>query len=94
MGRKFRIILSLAALLALGIFLSQWCQVEKEKLVSAESQEFDKAVVTEIITDNLQEMVAELATRKLRYVSCLAGERDRKRKPSVQMETCMALSAM
>lgn len=48
MWKKLRIVLSLAALLALGIFLSQWCQVEKEELVSAESQEFHKAVVTEI----------------------------------------------
>lgn len=74
MGRKFRIILSLAALLALGIFLSQWCQVEKEKLVSAESQEFDKAVVTEIITDNLQENGSRIGNQEVK-VRFLSGRR-------------------
>lgn len=74
MGRKFRIILSLAALLTLGIFLSQWCQVEKEKLVSAESQEFDKAVVTEIITDNLQENGSRIGNQEVK-VRFLSGRR-------------------
>ena len=39
----------------LGIFLAKWSDVKKVDLVSNKSQEFEKAVVTEVITDNLQE---------------------------------------
>ena len=42
-------------IIALGIFLIKWSDVDKFDLVSNKSQEFEKAVVTEVITDNLQE---------------------------------------
>lgn len=74
MGKKLKIIFSMALLLALGIFLSQWCQVEKEELVSAESQEFDKAVVTEIITDNIQENGSRVGSQQIK-VRFLSGRR-------------------
>lgn len=34
----------------LGIFLAKWSDVKKVDLVSNKSQEFEKAVVTEVIT--------------------------------------------
>lgn len=74
MEKKLKIIVSLAVLLALGVFLSQWCQVEKEELVSAKSQEFDKAVVTEIITDNLQENGSRIGNQEIK-VRFLSGRR-------------------
>lgn len=74
MGKKLQVILSSAVLLALGIFLSQWCHVEKEELVSAKSQEFDKAVVTEITMDNLQENGSRVGNQEVK-VRFLTGRR-------------------
>lgn len=74
MQRKFKIILSLTVLFALGIFLSQWCHVEKEELISTKSQEFDKAVVTEIITDNIQENGSRIGNQEIK-IRFLSGRR-------------------
>lgn len=53
------------------IFLYKWNQVEKVNLVSTSSQSFDKAIVTEIISDNLQENGSRVGNQKvkLRFLS-------------------------
>ena len=68
-----RIVLPFLALLALILFLSQWCQVEKVEMVSDSSQQFDKAVVTEIITDNLQEDGSRVGNQEVK-VKFLTGK--------------------
>lgn len=68
-----RIVLPLLALLALILFLSQWCQVEKVEMVSDSSQQFDKAVVTEVITDNLQEDGSRVGNQEVK-VKFLTGK--------------------
>lgn len=68
-----RIVLPFLALLALILFLSQWCQVEKVEMVSDSSQEFDKAVVTEVITDNLQEDGSRVGNQEVK-VKFLTGK--------------------
>ena len=67
-----RIVLPFLALLALILFLSQWCQVEKVEMVSDSSQQFDKAVVTEVITDNLQEDGSRVGNQEVK-VKFLTG---------------------
>lgn len=56
------------------VFLSQWSKVEKVSIVSNQSQEFDKAVVTEIITDNIQENGSRVGNQKIK-VKFLSGNR-------------------
>lgn len=68
-----RIVLPFLALLALILFLSQWCQVEKVEMVSDSSQQFDKAVVTEVITDNLQEDGSRVGNQEVK-VKFLTGK--------------------
>lgn len=68
-----RIVLPFLALLALIPFLSQWCQVEKVEMVSDSSQQFDKAVVTEVITDNLQEDGSRVGNQEVK-VKFLTGK--------------------
>ena len=67
-----RIVLPFLALLALILFLSQWCQVEKVEMVSDSSQQLDKAVVTEVITDNLQEDGSRVGNQEVK-VKFLTG---------------------
>lgn len=67
------IVLPFLALLALILFLSQWCQVEKVEMVSDSSQQFDKAVVTEVITDNLQEDGSRVGNQEVK-VKFLTGK--------------------
>lgn len=66
---KYLLILGLA--MAGIIFLYKWNQVKKVELVNASSQSFDKAVVTEIVTDNLQENGSRVGNQKvkLRFLS-------------------------
>lgn len=68
-----RIVLPFLALLALILFLSQWCQVEKVEMVSDSSQQFDKAVVTEVITNNLQEDGSRVGNQEVK-VKFLTGK--------------------
>ena len=58
----------------LGIFLAKWSDVKKVDLVSNKSQEFEKAVVTEVITDNLQEDGSRVGNQKVK-VKFLSGKR-------------------
>ncbi|MDD6208568.1 MAG: YibE/F family protein [Clostridiales bacterium] len=53
------------------LFLYKWNQVEKVELVNTSSQSFDKAVVTKIITDNIQENKSRIGnqTVMLRFLS-------------------------
>ena len=58
----------------LGIFLTKWSEVKKVDLVSNKSQEFEKAVVTEVITDNLQEDGSRVGNQEVK-VKFLSGKR-------------------
>lgn len=58
----------------LGIFLTKWSDVKKVDLVSNKSQEFEKAVVTEVITDNLQEDGSRVGNQEVK-VKFLSGKR-------------------
>ena len=58
----------------LGIFLAKWSDVKKVDLVSNKSQEFEKAVVTEVITDNLQEDGSRVGNQEVK-VKFLSGKR-------------------
>lgn len=53
------------------LFLAKWSQLEKVPLISDQSQEFEKAVVTQIITDNLQEDGSRMGNQevKLRFLT-------------------------
>lgn len=58
----------------LGIFLAKWSDVKKVDLVSNKSQEFEKAVVAEVITDNLQEDGSRVGNQEVK-VKFLSGKR-------------------
>lgn len=58
----------------LGIFLIKWSNIEKVDLVSDKSQEFEKAIVTEVIKDNLQEDGSRVGNQEIR-VKFLSGKR-------------------
>lgn len=58
----------------LGVFLIKWSNVERVDLVSNKSQEFEKAVVTEVITDNLQEDGSRVGNQEVK-VKFLSGKR-------------------
>ena len=68
--------------LGLGIFLYQWCQVDKVPIVSDDSQEFEKAVVTKIISDNLQEDGSRMGNQEV-TVKFLTGKRKGKETDAV-----------
>ena len=55
----------------LVLFLVKWSQIEKVPLISDQSQEFEKAIVTQIITDNLQEDGSRVGNQevKLRFLT-------------------------
>lgn len=55
----------------LVFFLYRWSQVEKIPMISNQSQEFEKAVITEILTDNLQEDGSRMGNQevKLRFLT-------------------------
>ena len=72
MWKKYvKILLPVLFLVALGIFLAKWSQVDKVPLVSDQSQDFQKAKVTEILTDNLQEDGSRMGnqTVKLKFLT-------------------------
>jgi len=74
MLKYWKFLLSASIITFLAIFLSQWCQVDKVKMVSDQSQEFDKAIVTEILSDNLQENGSRIGSQQVR-VKFLSGKR-------------------
>lgn len=53
------------------IFLYKWNQIEKVTLVNTTAQSFDRAIVTEILADNLQENGSRVGNQevKLRFLS-------------------------
>lgn len=55
----------------LVLFLYRWSQVEKIPMISDQSQEFEKAVITQILTDNLQEDGSRMGNQevKLRFLT-------------------------
>lgn len=69
--RILKIGIPMILLAILVLFLSKWSQVEKVSLISDQSQEFEKAVVTQILTDNLQEDGSRVGNQevKLRFLT-------------------------
>ena len=82
MKKTLKILIPVLFLLGLGIFLFQWCQVDKIDLVSDDSQEFDKAVVTEILTDNIQEDGSRVGNQEVK-IRFLSGKRKGKETEAV-----------
>lgn len=74
MLKYWKLLLSASVIILLAVFLSQWCQVDKVQMVSDQSQEFDKAVVTEILSDNLQENGSRIGSQQVR-IKFLSGKR-------------------
>ena len=74
MKKVLKILIPVIFILGLGIFLSQWCKVDKIDIVSDDSQEFDKAVVTKVISDNLQEDGSRMGNQEVN-VRFLTGKR-------------------
>jgi Predicted multitransmembrane protein len=71
-----RLIRYIGYILLLGvslIFLSYWNNIDKIKLISNSSQVFDRAVVTQIITDNLQENGSRIGNQVV-LVKLLTGK--------------------
>lgn len=74
MKKVLKILIPVLFILGFGIFLLQWCKVDKIDIVSDDSQEFDQAVVTEVITDNLQEDGSRMGNQEVN-VRFLTGKR-------------------
>lgn len=67
-------IIPVLVLISLGIFLAKWSDIKKVDIVSDKSQKFEKAVVTEVITDNLQEDGSRVGNQEVK-VRFLSGKR-------------------
>ena len=74
MKKVLKILIPVLFILGFGIFLLQWCKVDKIDIVSDDSQEFDQAVVTKVITDNLQEDGSRMGNQEVN-VRFLTGKR-------------------
>lgn len=64
------------------IFLYYWNQIDKTEMVSDSSQSFDKAVVTQIIADNLQENGSRIGNQEV-MVKFLSGSHKGEEKEAV-----------
>jgi uncharacterized membrane protein len=65
---KKKIIRYAALILLLGIsliFLKYWNNIDKTEIVSNSAQSFDRAVVTQIVTDNLQENGSRIGNQEV-----------------------------
>lgn len=74
MKKVLKILIPVLFILGFGIFLLQWCKVDKIDIVSDDSQEFDQAVVTKVISDNLQEDGSRMGNQEVN-VRFLTGKR-------------------
>lgn len=74
MKKILKILIPVLFTLGLAIFLFKWCQVDKIDIVSDDSQEFDKAIVTKVISDNLQEDGSRMGNQEVK-VRFLTGKR-------------------
>lgn len=74
MVKTVKVILPIFVVIATALFLFQWKNVEKVDIVSNASQEFEKAVVTEVLQDNLQEDGSRMGNQQVR-VKFLSGKR-------------------
>ena len=72
--KKVGVAITFVLCIGLFIFLFQWSKVDKIPLVSDGSQQFDKAVVTRIITDNVQEDGSRVGNQEV-MVRFLSGDR-------------------
>ncbi len=64
------------------IFLYYWNQIDKTEMVSDSSQSFDKAVVTQIIADNLQENGSRIGNQEV-MIKFLSGSHKGEEKEAV-----------
>lgn len=67
-------IIPVLVLISLGIFLLKWSDIKKVDIVSDKSQKFEKAVVTEVVTDNQQEDGSRVGNQEVK-VRFLSGKR-------------------
>lgn len=65
MKKNLKITISIFLMTSLSIFLFFWSKVELIPLIHSNSQKFEKAVVTEIIQDNLQENGSRIGNQKV-----------------------------
>ena len=71
------------------IFLMQYNKIEKTELLSTEGRTFEKAVVTEVISDNLTENGNRVGNQTVRLRLCSGKFKNEKWKQSVLPAICL-----